>query len=279
MKIGLALGGGGVRGLAHISVLEALDELGIKPSIVAGSSMGAIIGAIYASGIPGKRIKERLESHLILKDDTWRNVIEKRSDLLRWVKAFSADFSRGGLIKTEGFFEYLFSEIKKNTFEELEIPLLVIATDYWKAEEVVFESGPLLPAIQASIAVPGVLAPVSIGGKVLVDGSVVNLVPYDHLLDRADITIAVNVIGTRPRTEQVPNAIESVLGTFDILQTAVLAEKMKHREPDIYVYPDISDVRLFEFNKIGDVFLQATPAVEAMKRQLTKLMGRRKKKL
>ena len=279
MKIGLALGGGGVRGLAHISVLEALDELGTKPSIVAGSSMGAIIGAIYASGIPGKRIKERLESHLILKDDTWRDVIEKRSDLLRWVKAFSADFSRGGLIKTEGFFEYLFSEIKKNTFEELEIPLLVIATDYWKAEEVVFESGPLLPAIQASIAVPGVFAPVSIGEKVLVDGSVVNLVPYDHLLDRTDITIAVNVIGTRPRTEQVPNAIESVLGTFDILQTAVLAEKMKHQEPDIYVYPDISDVRLFEFNKIGDVFLQATPAVEAMKRQLTKLMGRRKKKL
>jgi len=87
-----------------------------------------------------------------------------------------------------------------------------------------------------------------------VDRSVVNLVPYDHLLDRADITSAVNVIGTRTRTEQVPNAIESVLGTFDILPTAVLAEKMKHREPDIYVYPGISDVRLFELNKIEGVF-------------------------
>ena len=145
--------------MAHISVQEALDELGIKPSIVAGSSIGAIIGAIYASGILGKRIKERLESHLIWKDDTWRDVIEKRSDLLRWIKAFSAEFSRGGLIKTEGFFKYLFSEIKKNTFEELEIPVLVIATDYWKAEEVVFESGSLLLAIQTTIAVPGVFAP------------------------------------------------------------------------------------------------------------------------
>lgn len=278
LKIGLALGGGGVRGLAHISVLEALDELGIKPSIVAGSSMGAMVGAIYASGIPGKRIRERFENHLILKDDTWRDVIEKRSDLLKWVTAFSADFSRGGLIKTERFFKYLFSEIKKNSFEELEIPLLVIATDYWKSEEVVFDSGPLLPAIQASIAVPGVFAPVSIGEKVLVDGSVVNLVPYDHLLDRADITIAVNVIGTRSRSDQVPNAIESVLGTFDILQTAVLAEKMRHRKPDVYVYPDISDVRLFEFNKIADVFRQAAPAVETMKMQLTQLMGKRSKK-
>ncbi len=80
--------------------------------------MGALVGAIYASGIPGKRIKERLENHLILKDDTWRDVIEKRSDLLKWVTAFSAEFSRGGLIKTEGFFEYLFSEIKRNSMED-----------------------------------------------------------------------------------------------------------------------------------------------------------------
>ncbi|NIO09770.1 MAG: patatin-like phospholipase family protein, partial [Deltaproteobacteria bacterium] len=156
-----------------------------------------------------------------------------------------------------------------------EIPLLVVATDFWNSEEVVFDSGPLLPAIQASIAVPGVFAPVSIGDRVLVDGSVVNLVPYDLLLDQTDITIAVNVIGTRKRTEPVPNAIESVLGTFDILQTAVLAEKMKHRKPSLYVYPDISEVRLFEFNKIEEVFRQAAPAIETMKKQLSRMLNKR----
>ena len=185
MKIGLALGGGGVRGLAHIPILETLDDFGIKPSIIAGTSMGAIIGALYASGMSGKEIRERISRHLILKDDTWRDIIAKKSDLLKLVTAFSAEFPRGGFINTQGFFEYLFSEIKKRTFEELEVPLLVIAADYWTAEEIVFETDALLPALQASMAVPGVFAPVSIGGRVLVDGGVVNLVPYDHLLERA----------------------------------------------------------------------------------------------
>ncbi|MCE5210946.1 MAG: patatin-like phospholipase family protein, partial [Deltaproteobacteria bacterium] len=72
MKIGLALGGGGVRGLAHILVLETLDDLGIKPDIISGTSMGAIIGALYASGMSGKEIRERISRILILKDDTWR---------------------------------------------------------------------------------------------------------------------------------------------------------------------------------------------------------------
>jgi len=272
MNVGLALGGGGVRGLAHISILEAIDELGIRPSIVAGTSMGAVVGALYASGMSGREIKERIKRHIILKDDTWHDVIEKRSDLLKWVSAFSAEFSRGGLIKTEGFLKYLFNEIKKSTFEELEIPLLVIAADYWTAEEFVFETGDLLPAIQASMAVPGVFAPVSIAGRVLVDGGVVNLVPYDHLLGRVDITIAVDVSGTRAhKAKEVPNAIESVLGAFDIMQTAAVAEKMKYRKPDIYVRPEISGVRILEFNKTEEVFLQAAPAVEVFKKKLANM--------
>jgi len=113
MKIGLALGGGGVRGLAHISILETLDDLGIKPSIIAGTSMGAIIGALYASGMSGKEIRERISRHLILKDDTWQDIVAKKSNLLKLVKAFSAEIPRGGFINTQGFFEYLFSEIRK----------------------------------------------------------------------------------------------------------------------------------------------------------------------
>jgi NTE family protein len=89
MKIGLALGGGGVRGLAHILILETLDDLGIKPSIIAGTSMGAIIGALYASGISGKEIRERISKLLILKDDTWRDILAKKDDILKLFTAFS----------------------------------------------------------------------------------------------------------------------------------------------------------------------------------------------
>ena len=278
MKIGVALGGGGVRGLAHISVLEALDQLGLRPSVMAGTSMGAIIGALYASGISGQELKERVERHIILKDDTWQDVIGKRANLLKWVNAFSADFSSKGILKTQGFFKYLFSEIQENRFEDLEIPLVVIAADYWTAEEVVFETGDLLPAVQASMAVPGVFAPVSIAGRVLVDGGVVNLVPYDRIMDRADLTIAVNVARTRPQnTAEIPNAIESVLGAFDIMQSAALAEKMKYRKPDIYVRPEIPDVRMLDVGKIEEVFTQTAQAVEEMKKhladRLTELQG------
>ena len=272
MKIGLALGGGGVRGLAHISILETLDDLGIKPSIIAGTSMGAIIGALYASGMSGKEIRERISKHLILKDDTWRDIVAKKSNLLKLVKAFSAEIPRGGFINTQGFFEYLFSEIRKRTFEELDIPLLVIAADYWTAEEIVFEKDDLLPALQASMAVPGVFAPVSITDKVLVDGGVVNLVPYDHLLDRADFTIAVDVSKVRnPGKNEIPGALESVLGAFNIMQASALAEKMKIRKPDIYVQMEIQGIRMLDFGKTEEVFLQAAPAIVLLRKQLKDL--------
>jgi NTE family protein len=269
MKIGLALGGGGVRGLAHISVLETLDDLGIKPDIISGTSMGAIIGALYASGMSGKEIREHISRILILKDDTWRDIVAKKSDLLKLVKAFSSKIPRGGFINTKGFFEYLFNEITKQTFEELEIPLLVIAADYWTSEEVVFERGELLPTLQASMAVPGVFAPVSIAGKVLIDGSVVNLVPYDHLLECADFTIAVDVSKVRnPGKKEIPGALESVLGAFSIMQASAIAEKMKIRKPDIYVQTEIQGIRMLDFGKAEEVFLQAKPAMDLLKKQL-----------
>ena len=101
MKVGLALGGGGVRGLAHVSVLEALDDLGVRPSIIAGSSMGAIIGALYTSGMSGREIKERIKRHVILKEDTLHDLIEKRADLLKWISAFS-DVSNTGSLMNPG---------------------------------------------------------------------------------------------------------------------------------------------------------------------------------
>ncbi|MGC8657775.1 MAG: patatin-like phospholipase family protein [Desulfomonilaceae bacterium] len=265
-RVGLTLGGGGVRGLAHIPILETLDELDCRPSVISGTSMGSIIGAMYASGMSGKTIRERVSSHSVLKSDTWPDVFKKKEELLKWLDAFSLEFGRGGLLKTDKFLNYLLSEIRESTFEDLKIPLIVVATDFWGAEEVVFEKGELLPAIQASMAVPGFFQPVSIGGKVLVDGGVVNLVPYDHILDRCDVSIAVNVAKARtPNKPEPPSVLESILGTFEIMQMAALTGRMKHREPDIYIHPEINDVRMFDFNKIEDVFEQAQPAVEELR--------------
>jgi NTE family protein len=271
-KIGLALGGGGVRGLAHISVLEVLDDLDCKPSVIAGTSMGAIIGALYASGISGKDIKNLVRHHLISKDDRLRDVIDKRAHILEWASAFAPAHASGGLIKADKFYNRLFGEISKTTFEDLEIPLIVIATDYWTAEEVVFKTGELLPAVKASAAIPVVFTPVSIGGRILVDGGVVNVVPYEHVMELCDVTIAVDVSGT-PTTHkhEVPTLIESALGTVRIMQTASLAAKMKCLQPDILVHPEIHNVKLLDFNKVEDIFKQAEPAMEELRVKIAKL--------
>jgi NTE family protein len=273
MKVGIALGGGGVRGLAHILMLQVLDDLQIRPAVISGTSMGAIVGALYASGLSAREIRDVIERRVILKNDTWRDVIEKREDLLTWVSAFKPDFSGCGLISAEGILNSLISEIKVDSFEGLAIPLLVVAADYWSAEEIVFEQGSLLPAIQASMAVPGVFSPVSAQGRILVDGGVVNLVPYDLLTSRADFIIAVNVSRVRAAsTPEFPNALESVLGTFDIMQTTMLTDKLKRLKPDIYVWPHIRNVRMLDFGKIEEVFEQSSPAAEELRRGLLRAL-------
>jgi NTE family protein len=277
MRVGIALGGGGVRGLAHILVLQVLDDLHIRPAVISGASMGAIIGALYASGMSAIEIRATIEKYIILKNDTWRDVIRKREGLLKWVAGFKPDFSRSGLINAEGILNLLISEIKVDSFEGLQIPLLVVAADYWSAEEVVFEKGNLLPAIQASMAVPGVFAPVSIGDRILVDGGVVNMVPYDLLTSRADFIIAVNVSRVRfPNRRELPNALESVLGTFDIMQTTILTHKLERLKPDIYVWPQIRNVRMLDFGKTAEVFTQAMPAAEELRKQLLTALRKRK---
>ncbi len=274
MKVGIALGGGGVRGLAHVPILQVLDDLQMRPAVISGSSMGAIVGALYASGMSAGEIRDVIERRLILKNDTWRDVIEKREDLLKWVSAFKPDFSGSGLINAQGILNSLLTEIKVDSFEDLEIPLLVVAADYWSAEEVVFEKGELLPAIQASMAVPGVFAPVAVEGRILVDGGVVNLVPYDLLTSRADFIIAVNVSRVRFASgPEVPNALESVLGTFDIMQTTMLTEKLKRLKPDVYIWPQIRDVRMLDFGKVEEVFAQTAPAAEELRGKLLQVLS------
>ncbi len=273
MKVGIALGGGGVRGLAHVAILQVLDDLQMRPAVIAGTSMGAIVGALYASGMSAREIREHIERRLILKNDSWRDVIGKRENLLKWVYAFKPDFSASGLINAEGILDSLLNDVKVDSFEDLEIPLLVVAADYWSAEEVVFEKGELLPALQASMAVPGVFSPVSIGGRILVDGGAVNQVPYDLLMGRADLIIAVNVSRVRiAGGPEIPNALESVLGTFDIMHATMLTDKLKKLRPDIYVWPQIRDIRMLDFGKIQEVFDQAVPAAEELRKELSQVL-------
>jgi NTE family protein len=274
MKIGIALGGGGVRGLAHVLALEVIDACGIKPVAITGTSMGAIIGAMYASGLSAREIRAVIDEHIITKGETLSEIYRKKENLVKWLSAVRPTRSKGGLLKANGFLHYLLDEIKIDTFDELSIPLDVIATDFHRGEAVVFNRGELLPAIQASMSIPGIFAPVKHNGQILVDGGVVNNLPYTMLSGKCDVTIAVDVAPTRCASDSgAPNMIEATLGMFDILVETITDSMLEEKPPTIYVHPRLVGIRTLEFEKIEDVLEQSKPAMKEFQENLTELLA------
>lgn len=271
-RIGLALGAGGAKGLAHIVILETLDEMGVRPHIISGSSMGAVIGALYASGLSGKAIRQFIGNLVVTKNESWPEALF-RKDLVKWIDFIAPEIGSGGLIDGEDFIRYIHKAIRRTDFSDLRIPLKVVAADFWKREQVVIESGALLPALKASMALPGLFIPVQMGDRVLVDGGTVNPVPYDLLIDDCDITIAIDVIGmSTEKTDTVPSFFDAVFSSVHIMQQAILTEKMKRHPPDIYIKPPIKDIRVLDFMDAGQVYQQTAPARDQLKQELGKLI-------
>jgi len=270
--IGIALGAGGANGLAHILMLEALDELGIRPHRISGSSIGAVIGALYASGMSGKQMRQLVERFIISPEEGLVEELLNR-DALRWVEFLEIDLGHGGLLSSEGFISFLYETVKHDNFEELEIPLKVTAADLWNRSQVVLDSGELLPAIKASMALPGVFQPVVIDQRVLIDGGTVNPVPYDLLTAECDIVIGIDVSGERtPPHPLAPSYFETIFNSAKVMQHAIMVEKLQRAKPAIYITPRIVDVRALEFYRAERVFDQAVPAKQELKHRVTQLL-------
>jgi NTE family protein len=269
-KIGLALGGGGAKGLAHIPLLEVFDELQIRPHCIAGTSIGAIMGALYASGITARQIRERVQHMVITKGDSFRQILKKK-DALKWLQFLDMDFRGIGLFRGDKFIDFLYEAMGVHQFEALDIPLRLVASDFWTSEQVVLDSGELLPAVKASMGLPGVFTPVVLNERVLIDGGAVNPVPHD-LLDDCDVVVAIDVMGCMGADQQkIPNLFRAVLGTFDIMQNSIIAQRIKNTPPDIYIKPDISGVDILEFYKAEHVYQQTENARLELRQRLQEL--------
>jgi len=273
MKVGVALGGGGVRGLAHVLALEAIDVCGIRPTMIAGTSMGAIIGAVYASGRSGQEIREDIQQRFITEN--FKDIYRKKGDLIKWLSTVRLSWGRNGLLRADGFLQYLLEEIQVDTFEELQVPLRVVATDFHSGQPFLFQSGELRPAMLSSMSIPGIFVPVTHEGHMLVDGGVVNNLPYDLLEPECDVTVAIDVIPPRApalQDEREPNLIDITLGVFDILVQRVTDAKLEKHPPTIYIRPNLSGNRMLDFEKAGTVFDQAAPAMDVLREKLTNLL-------
>ena len=272
MRIGIAFGAGGARGIAHILMIEALEELGVKPSVIAGSSIGAIVGAFYAAGFTSKELREILNQLVNPKSDSVFDFLLK-SDIVKLFTMFDPQFIKSGFIKGEKFQKYMASHLKVSKFEELKIPLKIVATDYWNKEEVIFEKGELIQPIKASYSLPGLFTPVKIKNRVLVDGGAVNPLPFDLIKNECDITIAIDVTAFKAHDEsQIPPTFDSVFTTYQTMQNSIIKERLKFLKPDIYIKPEIYDVRVFDFVKTDLIFKQAQSAKEELKIKLDKLL-------
>lgn len=272
-KIGLALGGGGAKGLAHILMLEAFEELGLRPSVVTGTSIGAIIGACYCAGCSAGGIRAAIEKMTLMQSDTFDTLVSEKN-ILKWLEFIEFNYRSGGVLKADRFIQFLLEQIKVETFEELAVPLTVVAADLWKRQPRLFSGGPLAPAIKASMSIPGVFAPVIIDGAVLVDGAAVNPVPFDLLPTDCDLTVAIDVIGQRDeKAGTIPSMTDALLANSQVLQKTVLAEKMRHSPPDIYIDAISTGVDALDFHRAEMVLNQALPSKAVLKQALEAWMA------
>lgn len=268
-SIGLALGSGGAGGLAHIAMLQVFDELEIKPDRITGTSIGAVIGVLYAAGLSAEKIRDIFDdfggSNLDALTQLMRpNAELTLSDLLR------IDIDNGGLFDARGFLDFLADKIGARSFEELVVPLEVVATDYWTGDVVVIKDGDLFKAIKASMAVPGLFSPVPHGDQLLIDGGMSNPLPFDLLESKFDVVVAIDVIGSRGAHDKgQPDMMELVFSTFEIMQKSIIKERMRTSEPDIYIQTDAGGIRLLHFNRLETILEQAKPAAGKLKDELS----------
>jgi len=263
-SVAIALGSGGARGIAHVVALETLDELGIRPTAIAGTSMGAVVGAAYAAGLDARDIR----THVLKVLRNRSNVLGK---LLRARVGRFADLvlrGRGNpvLLDPEIVLDLFWPAGVPDDFEDLATRAIVVATNYSERNEAVFQSGPLSAAVAGSMAIPGLFRPVESQGSLLIDGGAVNPLPYDHLFDHADIVIAVDVtFGGRMRRRRVPTPLESMFGAAQIMQGAITAQKIRHRPPDILVRPRVEQFGLLDFFRAGLILKSAEASKEELR--------------
>ena len=227
-RIGLALGGGAARGFAHVGVIQVLEEAGIRPNLVAGTSAGSLVAAIYASGKSGAQLQQVAETMEEAAIADWSLQI----------------FSRGAL-RGEALARYVNTQVNSRLIENMPMPLGIVATDLNTGVDTVFQRGDTGTAVRASSAVPAVFQPVKISGRDYVDGGLVSPVPVRaaHKMG-AELVIAVD-ISSPPEGNLTGGTLEILLQTFSIMGKSINTFEL--RDADVVVRPVLSGISSADF--------------------------------
>ena len=227
-KLGLALGGGAARGFAHIGVIQVLEENGIKPDMVVGTSAGSVVAAFYASGKTGAQLQWLADS----MDET---------QLTDW----SVPFLSRGMLRGDALGRYVNTQLNGLRIEDVKMPLGIVATDLQTGDGILFQRGDISLAVRASSAVPSVFEPVRIGNKDYVDGGLVSPVPVRYARQMgAEIVIAVD-ISSRPEDAKTNDILKVLLQTFSIMGKSI--SQLEMAQAEVVVRPVMPDVGSTEF--------------------------------
>ncbi len=233
-KIGLALSGGATFGAAHVGVLQVLEENGIHPQMVAGTSAGALVGAAYCAGVPLSEIEN------LFKTMNWPTLLK-----------FSIRNTLS-IFDTQPMEDFLRKQIGDIEFKDLKIPFSAVACDIHTGARVVLDQGPLAPAVRASAAIPGLFSPVEIDGRLLVDGGIVDNLPVDQVRAMgAQYVISSDVSHRGPNTKKPENTFEIMLSMLYIMQSR--AALPNEDASNCYIHPNVSQYTSWGFKDVPQV--------------------------
>ena len=244
-KVCFVLGAGGARGIAHIGFLQAMEENGVKPDSIIGCSMGAVVGACYSVGISPLKMKEVAES-LKFKDivDLTFNIFSKKS-ILRSVKMRNK----------------IAHLVDNKDFSDTIIPFKCVAVDLKKGVPALLDKGSLVDAVCASSAIPGVFRPVIIDDMELVDGAVIERLPVRFAKEfKADVVIAVDVLGDIREYVETKNVLQHLLRTVDVNDAYHTKKYLRYHKPNLYIEPDLGDMSQYKVEKLSFAYEQGYKA-------------------
>lgn len=281
LRIGLALSGGGARGLAHIGVLNALEELRVPVHCVTGTSMGAIVGGAFASGGEPKQLEETVRKtdwNQIFRDSPPRQEISSRRKQEDYKTLFAPEYGvkDGGMVLPKGiiagvsieaYFRALTSQsVGIDNFSKLPIPFRAVASNIETGEAVVLGHGSVAQAMRASMAVPGAMAPVEIDGNLLVDGGIANNLPIDEARKLcADVIIAVNISTPPLKRDEITSALSVSLQLINFLGKQTVEQQLKSlTDRDVLISPELGDLSAGNFGRADDAIRIGKEATHAM---------------
>ena len=238
-KLGLALGAGGIRGIAHIGILKALEEADIKVDYIAGSSSGAVVGSCYAGGMSTEKMLKIVQKLNVF------SIIDLSLD----------PFRKGGLFRSKKYKELIRKTLPIKTYEHLKIPFCCVATDIVSGETVVLDSGNLAENVSASSAMPSIFRPVKQGDMLLIDGGIKCRVPVKQVRDMgADVVVGIDVLGQETKGNYKYNTLNVLLRAIDIADAQLALLTKDYTKPDLYIDFEMNGASQYKFKNIEEIY-------------------------